>query len=76
MRRLLYITLADKESGLDPYDPVDAAPEPQTEDEKKSKTKKIVRYYDGINPEVEAELQKVIDELHEKGVDNNVSKTE
>ena len=58
---------------MKPYDPVDAAPEPETEEERK-KTKKIVRYYDGINPEVEAELQKVIDELHEKGVDNNVSK--
>ena len=65
---------------MKPYDPVDADPVPETDEEraegKTNRTKKIVRYYDGINPEVEAELQKVIEELHEKGVENNVSKNE
>lgn len=33
-------------------------------------TKKIVRHYEGINPEVEAELKKVIEELEAKGGEN------
>ena len=30
--------------------------------------KKIVRHYEGVNPEVEAELQKVIEELQTKEI--------
>ena len=30
--------------------------------------KKIVRHYEGVNPEVEAELEKVIEELQTKGL--------
>ena len=32
--------------------------------------KKIIRHYEGVNPEVEAELQKVIEELQAKGTEN------
>ena len=56
-----------------PYQPVDATPVPQTETEataeRSGKRKKVVRYYDGVNPEVEAELKKVIEELEQKGID-------
>ena len=36
------------------------------EGEEATSKKRIVRHYHGINPEVEAELQRVIDELQEK----------
>lgn len=53
-----------------PYRPVDADPDPQDqEDEERRGRKKIVRYYDGVNPEVEAELKKVIEELEQKGIE-------
>jgi hypothetical protein len=34
-----------------------------------SPVKKIVRHYDGVNPEVEAELAKVIEEMQGKGIE-------
>ncbi len=70
--------LAEENNGSDsgdkksiPYQPVDATPMPQTEEEARTgkRTKKVVRYYDGVNPEVEAELKKVIQELEQKGIE-------
>ncbi len=58
---------SEDEMGTGMYEPVDAIPEPDGQNSPKKK--KIVRYYNGINPEVEAELQKVIEELQQKGVE-------
>ena len=44
-------------------------PEPETAENENSaapKKKKIIRHYQGINPEVELELEKVIDELQQR----------
>ncbi len=61
---------AEVSNGDISYRPVDADPEPGDDetDNSNGKKKKIVRYYDGVNPEVEAELQKVIDELEQRGI--------
>ena len=47
------------------YQPVDAVPETQEDEIGKSK-RGVRKHYNGVNPEVEAELQKVIDEIQEK----------
>lgn len=54
----------------DGYKAVDAVPEPGGDHQG---SKRVVRYYDGVNPEVQAELQKVIDEMNER---NGVTQTE
>ncbi len=53
---------------------MDATPLPAENEEDQSqgkKKKKVVRYYDGVNPEVEEELKKVIDELEQRGIDKS-----
>ena len=71
------ILLAEENEGAEekPYHPVDATPLPAENEEDQSqgkkKKKKVVRYYDGVNPEVEEELKKVIDELEQRGIDKS-----
>ena len=48
------------------YNPVDEVQVENESSEPKTNKKKIVKHYDGINPEVEQELQRVIDELQQR----------